>query len=155
MGPFGYFKNRAPKVTQKPPWAKKTLKRPQEGRNWHQCFLCGPTNYFWAKKTKFESDPSKVCSFHVESASTKSSKNSQIRQCSNFRFNNFYDCDERRHSSAAQLQLSLKELDKLHQGWCSVGRWCKGGGSGQDGWVPACFMANLLPRQIENKSHWY
>ena len=75
VGPFGYFKNRAPKVTQKPPWAKKTLKRPQEGQNWHQCFSCGPTNYFWAKKNKFESDPSEVCSFHVESAPTTGDTN--------------------------------------------------------------------------------
>ena len=30
---------------------------------------CGPTNWIWAKKTKFESVRSKVCSFHTESAS--------------------------------------------------------------------------------------
>ena len=63
VGPFGYFKNRAPKVTQKPPWAKKTLKRPQEGQNWHQCFSCGTTNYFWAKKTNSNRTPQRSVPF--------------------------------------------------------------------------------------------
>ena len=110
MGPFGYFKNRAPKATQKPP-----------------CFSFGTTSYFWAKKNKFEPDPSKVCSFHVESASTKSSKNSQIRQCSNFRFNNFYDCDERFHSSAAkgdgQIASRVVLGGSLVQGWWVGSGW--------------------------------
>ena len=47
---------------------KNTLKWPQEGQNWRQCISCGPTNWFWAKKTKFESVRSKVCSSHPESA---------------------------------------------------------------------------------------
>ena len=58
--------------SQNPPWAhqkhRNTKKWPQEGQNWHQCTSCGPTNWFWAKKTKFESVRSKVCSFHTESA---------------------------------------------------------------------------------------
>ena len=32
VGPFGYFKNWAPKVTQKPPWAKKPLKGPRRAK---------------------------------------------------------------------------------------------------------------------------
>ena len=51
------------------PGPKITPKTPQEGQNWPQCTSCGPINWFWAKKTKFESVRSKVCSFHSESAS--------------------------------------------------------------------------------------
>ena len=50
------------------PGPKNTEKWPQEGQNWRQCTSCGPTNWFWAKKNKFESVRSKVCSFHTESA---------------------------------------------------------------------------------------
>ena len=50
------------------PGPKITPKTPQEGQNWPQCTSCGPINWFWAKKTKFESVRSKVCSFHSESA---------------------------------------------------------------------------------------
>ena len=50
------------------PGPKNTEKWPQEGQNWRQCTSCGPTNWFWAKKNKFESVRSKVCSFHSESA---------------------------------------------------------------------------------------
>ena len=50
------------------PGPKITPKTPQEGQNWPQCTSCGPINWFWAKKNKFESVRSKVCSFHSESA---------------------------------------------------------------------------------------
>ena len=43
--------------SQNPPLAhrkhRNTKKWPQEGQNWQQCTSCGPTNWFWAKKTKF------------------------------------------------------------------------------------------------------
>ena len=70
MGPCGYFKNWVPEPTRTHPGPKNTEKWPQEGQNWRQCTSCGPTNWFWAKKTKFESVRSKVCSFHSESAIT-------------------------------------------------------------------------------------
>ena len=55
------------------PGPKITPKTPQEGQNWPQCTSCGPINWFWAKKNKFESVRSKVCSFHSESASSRMS----------------------------------------------------------------------------------
>ena len=68
--------------SQNPPWAhqkhRNTKKRPQEGQNWRQCTTCGPTIWFWAKKTKFESVRSKVCSFHTESACFKTRANSPV-----------------------------------------------------------------------------
>ena len=69
------------------------------------------------------------------------------------------------HSSAAAVtkgvgQIASREVVVQVGGRCKVGQdgWWTAQGArvvGQDGWVPACFMANLLPRQIENKSHWY
>ena len=56
------------------PGPKNTEKWPQEGQNWRQCTSCGPTNWFWAKKNKFESVRSKVCSFHSESARGNTSR---------------------------------------------------------------------------------
>ena len=57
-----------PRCPRTHPGPNDTLKWPREGQNWRQCTSCGPTNWFWAKKTKFESVRSKVCSFHPESA---------------------------------------------------------------------------------------
>ena len=53
------------------PGPKNAPERPREGQNWRQCTSCGPINWFWAKKTKFESVRSKVWSFHSESARSK------------------------------------------------------------------------------------
>ena len=70
VGPFHYLEHWTPMCSKTHPGHKNTPKRPWEGRYWRQCTSCGPINWFWAKKTKFESVHSKVCSFHTESANT-------------------------------------------------------------------------------------
>ena len=56
-----------PRCPRTHPGPKDTLKWPREGQNWRQCTSCGPTNWFRAKKTKFESVTHKLCPFHSES----------------------------------------------------------------------------------------
>ena len=56
-----------PRCPRTHPGPKDTLKWPREGQNWRQCTSCGPTNWFRAKKNKFESVTHKLCPFHSES----------------------------------------------------------------------------------------
>ena len=109
VDPFGCFKIGPPKCSKIHPGPKNTPKRPQEGQNWHQCFSFSPTNYFRAKKNRFESDPSKVCSFHLESTGEKCG--AEVRGEKQWWRR---DCQEAKPSSwVYQSQVSYAKLDLL------------------------------------------
>ena len=60
-----------------------------------------------------------------------------------------------RSSSAAAVTKGVGQIASREGGGCQPLHWLDVEGWGEDGWAPACFLANLLLRRIENKSHSY